>query len=176
MQMKKRISMLFIACLCTFLLCGYSALDSKADNADDLQEYTVEEVGVFYLPEGFKVNSGKEEEPLPTTWAEFTKGDMTIRANRFGTDAYESAGVPLPKDLEEYSQRDGVRRELPEDVEFSENEYEDLFVTYTNDDDLIVYNVLKKGTESYGAITAYYPEGTEGVEDIAFWISQCTLE
>lgn len=58
-------------------------------------------------PEGFTQEAGEIAEPLPTTYATFEKDGYYIQANRFGTDAYEMAGVPLPADLEDYSTRSG---------------------------------------------------------------------
>ncbi len=174
--MKKGLTFLLLTCLSISLLCGCGASDNDAGNEDVLQEYTAEGVGVFHLPEGFEIKSGEEEEPLPMTWAELTKDDITVTASRFGSDAYEAAGVPMPENIEEYSQRDGVKQGLPEGTEFSKNGYGDLFVTYTNEDGTVVYSVLKKGAESYGTITVYFPEGTESAENAALWISQCTLE
>lgn len=47
------------------------------------------------------------------SYAQLPKGDMIVAASRFGADAYEAAGGSMPADLEEYSQRDGVRQSLP---------------------------------------------------------------
>ena len=70
---------------------------------ETLVEYAVEGLGTFTLPEGFTQEAGEIAEPLPTTYATFEKDGYYIQANRFGTDAYEMAGVPLPTDLEDYS-------------------------------------------------------------------------
>lgn len=156
-----------------------NASDSEetADLAADLKEYTVEGVGTFYLPEGFSVESGTNEEPLPTNYAVLTKDSVVITVNRFGTDAYEAAGVPLPADLEEYSQRDGVKNSVPEGTEFTRDSYDNLYAEYTGDGDAIYY-VLKKGTDSYGSIIIIYPEGeeTDAATDAARWASLFVLE
>lgn len=148
-----------------------------ADQASEFETYTVEGVGTFYLPEGFSIESGKYEEPLPTNYAVLTKDSVVITANRFGTDAYEAAGVSLPADLEEYSQRDGVKKGVPEGTEFTWDSYGNLCTEYTGDGD-VVYYVLKKGTDSYGFIAIVYPEGeeTDAVTDAAKWASLFILE
>lgn len=156
------------------------ASDASAETADqtaEFEEYTVEGVGTFYLPEGFSIESGTYEEPLPSSYAVLTKDSVVITANRFGTDAYEAAGVPLPADLEEYSQRDGVKNSVPEGTEFTLDSYNNLRAEYTGDGDVIYY-VLKKGTDSYGAIVISYPEGeeTDAATDAAQWASLFVLE
>lgn len=102
---------------------------------------------------------------------------VVITANRFGTDAYEAASVPLPADLEEYSQRDGVKNSVPEGTEFTRDSYDNLRAEYTGDGDSIYY-VLKKGTDSYGFIVIIYPEGeeTDAATDAAQWASLFVLE
>lgn len=180
--MKKCVSFLFILCLGTMLLMGCS--NSQGDDetkaageteaTDALQSYQIEGVGTFYLPEGFQSESGFLEEPLPMSYAQLTKGDMIVAASRFGADAYEAAGVSMPADLEEYSQRDGVRQGLPEEAEFAEDDYGNLYVQYVQDG-TTVYLVLKKGAESYGSITIYCPEGEESA-DFALWASKFELE
>lgn len=148
-----------------------------ADQTAEFEEYTVEGVGTFYLPEGFSIESGTYEEPLPSSYAVLTKDSVVITANRFGTDAYEAAGVPLPADLEEYSQRDGVKNSVPEGTEFTLDSYDNLRAEYTGDGDAIYY-VLKKGTDSYGSIVIIYPEGeeTDAAADAAQWASLFVLE
>lgn len=148
-----------------------------ADQASEFETYTVEGVGTFYLPEGFSIESGKYEEPLPMNYAVLTKDSVVITANRFGTDAYEAAGVSLPADLEEYSQRDGVKKGVPEGTEFTWDSYGNLCTEYTGDGD-VVYYALKKGTDSYGFIAIVYPEGeeTDAVTDAAKWASLFILE
>lgn len=155
-----------------------AALSAEAaDQASEFETYTVEGVGTFYLPEGFSIESGKYEEPLPTNYAVLTKDSVVITANRFGTDAYEAAGVSLPVDLEEYSQRDGVKKGVPEGTEFTWDSYGNLCTEYTGDGD-VVYYALKKGTDSYGFIAIVYPEGeeTDAVTDAAKWASLFILE
>lgn len=148
--------------------------ESGSEASEALTEYKVEGLGTFYLPEGFLLESGRDEEPLPRNWAQLTSGSVTVVAARFGKDAYEASGVGLPADLEEYSQRAGVRQGIPEDAEFAEDSYGNLYVQFTRDGQT-VYQVLKKGTESYGAISIYCPEGEES-EEFALWASRFVLE
>lgn len=75
-------------------------------------EYAVEGLGTFTLPEGFTQEEGEIAEPLPTTYATFEKDGYYIQANRFGTDAYEMAGVPparRPGGLLHPQRRPGLR-------------------------------------------------------------------
>lgn len=141
---------------------------------EELQKYEAEGVGTFYLPEGWEMEVGSFEDPLPQSYVEFTNGDIHIRGIRFGADAYEAAGVPIPADVEEYSQREGVRRGLPEDAEFSYDDFGNFYTEYT-EDGTVIYHVLKKAEEGMGDVILTYPEGTEGVEDIPAWISQAAL-
>lgn len=161
-----------------FTGCGSKAESSESTEdtgtSEALVKYTVEDVGTFYLPEGFETDSGSESEPLPMTWAQLTSGSILVSASRFGTDAYEAAGVELPSDLKDYSQRAGVRQNLPEDVEFAEDSYGNLFVQYTEDGNTI-YMVLKQGAESYGTIHIICPEGEEQ-DDFALWASKFSLK
>lgn len=143
--------------------------------AEGLQRYDAEGVGVFYLPSDWEMETGSIEEPLPQTYAEFTNGDITIRGVRFGADAYEAAGVPLPADVEEYSTRDGVRRGLPEDAEFAYDDFGNFYVEYTQDG-TVTYTVLKQGDESMGSLFLTYPEGTEVPEDVYLWLSLAVIE
>ncbi len=142
-----------------------------------LEEFVIENLGTIYLPEDFEVESGFDDSNLPVYYANFTRGDVMIYVTRFGPEAYEKAGVPLPADLEEYSQRAGVRQGLPEDAEFDTDEYGNMYVQFVDDEGTVNYNVLKAGTDAYGAATAYYPEDTEEeVGDIPFWLSLVELE
>lgn len=143
--------------------------------AEGLQRYDAEGIGTFYLPEGWEMEVGSIEEPLPQTYAEFTSGDIAIRSVRFGADAYAQAGVPLPADVEEYATRDGVQRELPEGAEFAYDEFGSYYVEYTRDG-TVTRNVLKQGDESMGNVYLFYPEGTEVPEDIHFWMSLAVIE
>ena len=72
---------------------------------------------------------GEIAEPLPTTYATFEKDGYYIQANRFGTDAYEMAGVPLPTDLEDYSTRSGVQDSVPEGTVFDYDDYGDVDIS-----------------------------------------------
>lgn len=179
--LRKTVLFMLILCMGTAVLTGCGSKEKAVDSAEvadsaeaDLQEYQVEGVGIFYLPEGFTTDSGKLEEPLPMAYAELSNGSVTVYACRFGTDAYEAAGVPVPADLKEYSQRDGVKQGLPEGTEFAEDAYGSLFVEYTADGSYI-YNVLKKGADSYGNVIISCPEGEESAE-FALWASKAELE
>lgn len=175
----RRIIALLTLCISAAIFTGCSKDSPAAQNADapeeELTEYVVEGVGTFYLPEGFNVESGVTEEGLPMHYAEMTKDSLCVRASRFGLDAYEAAGVPLPEDLDDYSTRDGVRQNLPADAEFTRDKYDNLFVKYTEDGNSN-YQYLKKGTESYGAFMVVCPEGQEDDEAFALWASKATLE
>lgn len=144
------------------------------DTAEELQEYVAEGVGTFYLPGGFEMETGTTEEGLPMTWAVLTKDSITVSASRFGADACEAARIPLPADVEEYSQRDGVRQGLPEGAEFLEDSYGNTYVEYTLDGE-VTYNVLKMSDEACGGINITYPEGEEA-PDCGLWASKFVLD
>lgn len=172
---RKTVSFMLILCMGIAVLTGCGSKAGEAEGAEaELQEYKVEGVGVFYLPDGFTVESGELSEPLPMTYATLSKDTITVYACRFGTDAYEAAGVPVPADLEEYSQRDGVKQGLPEGTEFAKDDYGSLFAEYTAEGSYI-YNVLKKGTDAYGNVTVICPEGEESTE-FSLWASKAELE
>lgn len=176
---KRLITSGLIFCLGTGILAGCgsgtsSSGSTEEGSAENLKEYTATSVGTFYMPDGFSLETGKEEEPLPMTWATLTKDSVTVSASRFGKEAYEMAGLELPADLKEYSQRAGVRQNLPENAEFAEDNYGNFYVQYTQDG-TFYYQVLKKGNESYGAIIYECPEGEEA-GDYALWLSKFVLE
>lgn len=141
---------------------------------EGLQRYDAENVGAFYLPEGFEMEVNTIEEPFIHYSADLDNGEIHIGGFRTDAEGYEQAGVPLPADVEEYSQRDGVRRTLPEGAAFDYDEYGNFFVEYTQDG-TVNYNVLKQGEESFGNIVLSYPEGTEVPEDVYLWLSLATI-
>ena len=122
MNRRKWIALCLAGCLLLALsACGNPGADAENSGGTEeptqqetLVEYAVEGLGTFTLPEGFTQEAGEIAEPLPTTYATFEKDGYYIQANRFGTDAYEMAGVPLPADLEDYSTRSGVQDSVPE--------------------------------------------------------------
>ncbi len=142
--------------------------------SEELQEYVAEGVGTFYFPEGWEMEVYSLEEPLPSTYADFSNGDLHIHGTHFGMDAYEAAGVPLPADVEEYSQRDGVRRSVPEDAEFAYDDFGNYYTEFV-EDGTVTYHVLKQGEDCMGDVILTYPEGTELPEGILEWISKATL-
>lgn len=156
-----------------------SADAGSAEPAEELKEVTVEEVGTFYLPEGFALEeSGISEEGLPRGYASFVRDGMYVDGGRFGKDAYEAAGLPLPASLEEYSQRDGVRNGLPEGTEFKTDSYGNLYAEYTVDG-RYCYQVLKMGEESCGAVTFTCDESEKAEAeklDFALWLSKMQLK
>lgn len=116
MKLKKLTALVLLLSLCLALAaCGAEESPvSDAPAADDgLVDYTVEGVGTFRLPEGFEMETGSTTRPLPTNYVVFEKDGVTISCSRFGKDAYEAAGVPLPADVEEYSTRSGVQNAVP---------------------------------------------------------------
>lgn len=151
----------------------------SADAAEELKEVTVDEVGTFYLPEGFVLEeSGINEEGLPKGYASFVKDGMYVDGSRFGKDAYDMAGLPLPETLEEYSQRDGVKGGLPDGTEFKIDSYDNMYAEYTVDG-RYCYQVLKKGEESYGAVVFTCDENKQEEAkklDFALWLSKMEIK
>lgn len=175
---KKLLTLALVFCMG---IAGLTGCGKKEDagaasgDGEELKKYEVEEVGTFYLPEGFEVESGINEEGLTRGYAILTKDNMTVSAGRFGKEAYEQAGVPLPADLEEYSQRDGVKNSIPIGLEFATDTYGNLYVSYV-EDGMRYYQVLKKGTEAYGTVTFSCPEEEDRDVDYALWLSKMELK
>lgn len=153
--------------------------DADKAAAAELKEITVEEVGTFYLPEEFTLEeSGISEEGLPRGYASFVKDGMYVDGSRFGKDAYDAAGLPLPESLEEYSQREGVKNGLPDGTEFKTDSYGNLYAEYTVDG-RYCYQVLKMGEESCGTVifTCDEKEKEEAEKlDFALWLSKMQLK
>lgn len=173
---SKMAALLVVLCLGIAAFTGCGKNDSAEEaSKEELQEYVAEGVGTFYLPEGFEMAVGASDEVLPMSYAQLTKDSITVMATRFGADAYETAGVDIPADLEEYSQREGVQSGLPDGVEFAKDSYGNLYVKYVEDGSAI-YNVLKKGAESYGSVAIICPESELDEEKFALWLSKAVLE
>ena len=150
--------------------------DDAAGEEETLVAYTVEGLGTFQLPEGFTMDSGEITEPLPNRYATFQKDSYYIQANRFGTDAYEMAGVALPADLEDYSTRSGVQNSVPEGTVFDYDEYGNYAAQFTQEDGQICYYVLLQGEESFGSIFLTAPEDQFDLKTVALWLSGSQLE
>ena len=150
--------------------------DAATGEEEALVEYTVEGLGTFQLPEGFTMDSGEITEPLPNRYATFQKDGYYIQANRFGTDAYEMAGVPLPADLEDYSTRSGVQDSVPEGTVFDYDEYGNYAAQFTQEDGQLCYYVLLQGEESFGSIFLTAPEDQFDTDTAAQWLSGSQLE
>ena len=150
--------------------------DDAAGEEETLVAYTVEGLGTFQLPEGFTMDSGEITEPLPNRYATFQKDSYYIQANRFGTDAYEMAGVALPADLEDYSTRSGVQNSVPEGTVFDYDEYGNYAAQFTQEDGQLCYYVLLQGEESFGSIFLTAPEDQFDTDTAAQWLSGSQLE
>ena len=122
------------------------------------------------------MDSGEITEPLPNRYATFQKDSYYIQANRFGTDAYEMAGVALPADLEDYSTRSGVQNSVPEGTVFDYDEYGNYAAQFTQEDGQLCYYVLLQGEESFGSIFLTAPEDQFDKETVALWLSGSQLE
>lgn len=160
MKLKKLTALVLLLSLCLALAaCGAEESPvSDAPAADDgLVDYTVEGVGTFRLPEGFEMETGSTTDPLPTNYVVFEKDGVTISCSRFGKDAYEAAGVPLPADVEEYSTRSGVQNAVPAGTEFAYDSYGSYAAQFTDEDGISWYYVLLKGTDAYASCYLYAP-------------------
>lgn len=150
--------------------------ETQMEEPETLAEYVVDGLGVFHLPEGFSMESGEISEPLPTQYAVFEKEEYSIQANRFGLDAYEAAGVPLPADLEEYSTRSGVQDSVPEGTQFDYDSQGNYAAQFGQEDGTVCYYVLFQGEESFGSIFLTAPEDVFDAETAALWLSGSQLE
>lgn len=153
-----------------------SSQNEKPAQQETLVEYTVEGLGTFQLPEGFNMDSGEIAEPLPSCYATFEKDGYYIQANRFGTDAYEVAGVPLPADLEDYSTRSGVQDSVPEGTVFDYDDYGNYAAQFTQEDGQMCYYVLLQGNEAFGSIFLTASEDIFDADTAAQWLSGSVLE
>ena len=149
---------------------------SSAQAQDALADYTVEGLGTFRLPQGFAQESGETAEPLPSRYAIFRKDDCCIQANRFGTDAYEAAGVALPADLEDYSTRSGVKNSVPEGTVFDYDQYGNYAAQFAQEDGQMCYYVLLQGEASFGSVYLTAPQAQFDAEEAALWLSGSRLE
>lgn len=157
-----------------------NTVDTEGEAAAvELKEVVVEEVGTFYVPEGFTLEeSGISEEGLPMGYASFVKDGMYVDGSRFGKDAYDMAGLTIPETLEEYSQRDGVKKGVPEGTEFQTDSYGNLYAEFTVDG-RYCYQVLKMGEESCGTVMFTCPEDAQEEAkkmDFALWLSKIELK
>ena len=134
------------------------------------------DLGTFQLPEGFTMDSGEITEPLPNRYATFQKDRYYIQANRFGTDAYEMAGVALPADLEDYATRSGVQNSVPEGTVFDYDQYGNYAAQFIQEDGQLCYYVLLQGEVSFGGIYLTTPEEQFDLETVALWLSESQLE
>lgn len=171
--MKCRNVLALLLCLCLLAGLGGTALADPEDEA--LQQYAIAGVGTISLPKGWTMDAGVVEQPLPMSYADLYCGELTIHLSCFGADAYEAAGVPLPADVEEYSQRDGVRRSVPEDAVFDYDADGNYYTQFTQDG-TVTYHVLKQGEDCMGDVVLFYPEGTELPEGIYQWMSQAVID
>lgn len=183
---------LLALCLCAALLagCGGAAEPSAEPTAEPaaeptpepetdptagLVEYVAENVGTFWLPEGFEMETAYTEQPFPTYTATFTKGDIRIGTSWIGKATYDDLGLPLPADVEEYSQRDGIQSHLPEGVDYAFDEFGNMSYSFVNDEGMYTYDVLLLNGDAAGSIFLSCPDGTEGVEDFPLWASLSVL-
>ena len=180
MTFKK--SFVFLLTLSLLLsLCGCSGSSESApseiaeEGGEALVEYVAEGVGVFYLPEGFSQKVQELTAPLPSTQVEFEKDGWYIMANRFGTDAYEAAGVALPADLEEYSTRSGVQDGVPEGSVFDYDSQGNYVTEFASEEGTVTYYVLLQGPESFGSMLLTAPEDVFDRATAALWASGSAL-
>ena len=165
--MKKVISAVLSAAM---LITGLPVFAN--DNADEINSTVTAD-----LPwQEEEVGAGEIAEPLPTTYATFEKDGYYIQANRFGTDAYEMAGVPLPTDLEDYSTRSGVQDSVPEGTVFDYDDYGNFAAQFIQEDGQLCYYVLLQGEESFGSIYLTAPKDQFDADTVAQWLSGSVLE
>ncbi len=151
-----------------------NANTSDVAEEEKLTEYTLGSLTVS-LPEGFE--GGETEQEGLGTHYELWKGNICFSAGYFGPEDYEQAGVPVPEDEEEYSQRDGVRNSVPEGTEFAENEYGSFCTEYTwgdEDDNRKYFFVLLKGKEGMWSYGISAPEEEYNSEKFAQWAGSAT--
>ncbi len=141
----------------------------EAPAEEQMAEYTLGSLTVS-LPEGFE--GGEVEQEGMGTHYELWKGNICFSAGYFGPEDYEAAGVPMPADVEEYSQRSGVQQSIPEGTEFAENEYGSFCAEYTwgeDDDNRKYFFVLLKGKDGMWSYGISAPEQEYDSETFARW-------
>ena len=117
-------------------------------------------------------------EPLPRLSVEWFIDDKSLYAKNLGLDAYEAAGVSMPADLEEYSQRPGVRQVLLEGEEFAYDEAGNLLVTrhYTEDGvEYIRYYCLKQAENCFGSVVLDIPADKAAGIDVSYMLANSSI-
>ena len=184
--MKKISALILILCL-AFSLCACSgtsesaapestAPESTEPEAPALVEYSFEKVGTLQLPEGGSVDEQSLTEPLPTDYAIVTVGDYSIELHRFGKEAYEAAGVPLPEDVEDYGTRANVLASIPEDSSYGYDEAGNYSCEFSDGEGNTCYVALMQGEESFGNLNVTAPEGSYNREEVLAWASAAVLK
>jgi hypothetical protein len=179
---KNFASLLLALCLTAALTACGGAAETQApsvpptDAGAALTAYTAEGVGSFTLPEGFSMETGSVAEPLPMTYVTFEKDGWTVYAGRFGSDAYEAAGVPLPADVEDYSTRSGVQEDIPEGTTFAYDDQGNYAAQFTDEDGNSSYYVLLQGTDAFGSLIITAPADVFDAATAALWASGTQLD
>lgn len=131
-------------------------------------EFEGKTIGIICVPADWDAEFGcfkPDDTPLPVTIVQATLPGSFITLSRVGPDAYEAAGVPMPADVEEYSQRSGPQGSLQEGEEYTYDELGNLcFVRETTDEDgnaVIFCLCLKQGTDCMGSVSIQYPADME---------------
>ena len=182
MKRANIIALLLALCLTASLAACGGAAETQAPSAppadagEALTAYTAEGVGSFQLPEGFSMETGSIAEPLPMTYVNLEKDGWTVYAGRFGADAYEAAGVPLPADVEEYSTRSGVQDDVPEGTAFAYDDQGNYAAQFTTEDGSTCYYVLLQGADSFGTLIITAPADVFDAATAALWASGAQLD
>lgn len=195
---KKVITCLLAVCLLGSLLtgCGQSGTEApsqssgangsgEAEQQESKQEEAEKEFTVgsltLTLPEGFAESEADGEDSGMGTRYLLVKDNIYLWCMFFGEEDYEKAGVPMPESVEEYAQRDNVKKSIPEGMEFAKNKYDTLCAEYTydNEEEGISYKcfqALLKGPDGMWTISLNCPEKEYDGEKVAKWISTAAFQ
>ena len=185
--MKKKFAML-AAMVMLFIIAaaGQIAMAETAENPDfELVEAELDgtAVGTLCLPKDWNytidIQVKPENAPLPMDIVivhEEEKG-ITLFLQRLGPDAYEAAGVPMPADVEEFSQRSGPQSFLAEGEEYAYDELGNLRLIhpFTLDGEPCSHCVcLKQAENAMGYVQIYYPVDLE-IENLPYLLANSGL-
>ncbi len=139
------------------------------------------QIAELCVPDSLEYTTWIEHNPedalLPMTRAGLNAGSVEYWVNSFGPEAYEAAGVTMPADIEEFSQRPGCQAMLEDGKDWTYDREGNLYVEYTRHDDngkpFTEYNVLKQGQNCFGVISILYPTGT--AYDVPYIMSHSSI-
>jgi hypothetical protein len=116
------------------------------------------------------------QDEWPLVEANLFVGDMSLTANYFGADFFESAGVTMPASIEEFSQRPGVQSMLQEGEAWTYDVAGNLSLireVERNGESWLLCFALKQGIDAMGTVILFVPANA-GL-DIPYMLSKARI-